>query len=84
MRVLFPLLAVMLFAFPLAGCKDEPKKEIHTVEWFLQPENKAVLDETLAQCKNNPGVLKDDPNCINALEAQHKRWGKRAGVPKFE
>lgn len=84
MRIVPIIIMLSLLAFPLTGCKEEPKKEIHTVEWFLQPENKAVLDETLAQCKNNPGVLKDDPNCINALEAQHKRWGRRAGVPKFE
>ena len=78
------MLMFLMLAIPLAGCKEEPQKEIHTVEWFLNPENKAVLDETLKQCKNNPGVRKDDPNCINAQEALHKRWGRRAGVPKFE
>ncbi|MDL2313548.1 EexN family lipoprotein [Desulfovibrio sp. OttesenSCG-928-C14] len=67
------LAAVMLaVAVTATGCKEEKKAEVHTVEWFLAPENKAVLDETLKQCNNNPGMLKDDPNCINAANARHK------------
>ena len=77
------LVAAMLAAtMTVVGC-GESKQEVKTVEWFMAPENKAVLDETLKQCNNNPGMLKDDPNCINAANARHKLWGRRTGVPKF-
>ena len=32
-------------------------------------DNKAALDAKLAECKNNPGQLKDTPNCQNARAA---------------
>lgn len=72
MRIVLLFATIIFLALPLTACKDEPQKEVHTVEWFMKPENKVVLDETLQQCKNNPGMLKDDPNCINAAAAQRK------------
>ena len=57
------------------------KPEVRTVDWFL--ENKDALKATLKECNNNPGQFRNDPNCVNAAEANHKSWGKRAGVPKF-
>jgi len=74
MRFILLIVMVSVLTVPLAGCNGEPKKEIHTVEWFMKSENKAVLDETLKQCNNNPGMLKDDPNCINAASARQKLW----------
>ena len=63
--------AMLAVAVTAVGCKEE-KKEVRTVEWFMAAENKAALEETLTQCKNNPGQLKDDPNCVNAAAAQRK------------
>ena len=57
------------------------QKEVRTVEWFL--DNRAALSATTKECNNNPGQLRDDPNCINAAAANHKKWGIRRGVPKF-
>lgn len=48
------------------------------LEWFIHPENKELLAETIKQCRNNPGELKDTPNCINAQEAKRRRWGQYA------
>jgi len=74
MRFIFLIMLVSVLTVSLIGCSGEPKKEIHTVEWFMKPENKTTLDETLKQCNNNPGMLKDDPNCINAASARQKLW----------
>lgn len=80
---LMMLLAASAIVFPTIGECVEPPKETQTVEWFMRPENKEILTETLKQCRNNPGELKDTPNCVNAEEAKRRRWGQRAGVPKF-
>lgn len=53
------------------GCK-ETKEPPKTVEWYMEPANKQALEERLQMCKNNPGQLKDDPDCINAFAAQRK------------
>ena len=76
-------LTALIVVIPAIGNCAEPPKETQTVEWFIKPENKEILNETLRQCRNNPGELKDMPNCINAEEAKRRRWGQRAGVPKF-
>ena len=47
-------------------------EEIKTVSWYAAPANKAALDTKLAECRNNPGELRDTPNCINAYAASEK------------
>ena len=48
----------------LTACNEEPKKEVKTVQWYTgHPQDRA---EQLKICANNPGMIKDDPNCINA------------------
>lgn len=63
-----------LLLMPLAGCNKE--KEAKTVEWYMDPANAMAYEAKLAECKNNPGGLKDDPNCLNARTAQHKLFSK--------
>lgn len=65
-KILFILLCG---AFALAGCSSEETK---TVECYMNPANKPALDAKLAECKNNPGQLKDTPNCVNARAAAEK------------
>ena len=77
------LLVASALLMPTIGECVEPPKETQTVEWFMRPENREILEVTLKLCRNNPGELKDTPNCVNAGEAEHRRWGQRAGVPKF-
>ena len=67
--LLFICAAVLFQAMP--GQAGE-KKEVKTVEWFMQKENKAALEETLKRCQNNPGEMKNDPNCENAQTADRK------------
>lgn len=61
-----------VFGFILAalitGCgKSEP---VQTVDWYKehQAERKAMLEK----CRNNPGELRGDKNCINAQKAENK------------
>ena len=81
--IFLAIVAASFIALPAIGECAEPPKKTQTVEWFMKPENREIRDETIKQCRNNPGELKDTPNCINAEEAKRRRWGQRAGVPKF-
>ena len=51
----------------LSACT--PKPEPKTVDYYVkhQAEWQKVFDE----CRNNPGKLKDDPDCINANQAMY-------------
>jgi hypothetical protein len=59
MSILF--LVISALAGMLSACNDE---EVKTVDWYRA--NPDARDEKLEECKNNPGVLEDTPNCINA------------------
>ncbi|MBQ9682002.1 MAG: EexN family lipoprotein [Neisseriaceae bacterium] len=61
------LMIIVATAF-LAAC-GKSAEEVHTVDWFKQPENNQVLTDTVQACKNDPGTLGKTPNCINATEA---------------
>jgi len=55
----------------LAGCAEpEPQEETRTVEWFI--ENPTDRAEMLKRCDNNPGELRETPNCQNAVRAEEK------------
>ena len=62
--------AAVLFQAMLGQAGE--KKEVKTVDWFMQKENKVALEETLKRCQNNPGEMRDDANCINAQAADRK------------
>ena len=67
------LASILAFTFVLSSCGDEglsflkksPIDEVHTVEWFADDANAMVYEEIKALCRNNPGLYKDKPNCIN-------------------
>ncbi len=61
------ILLGVAMALLTAGCMQEPQEEVRTVEYYK--ENRGVMEETLTKCNNNPGVLDNDPNCINANTA---------------
>ncbi|MDR3159570.1 MAG: EexN family lipoprotein [Zoogloeaceae bacterium] len=75
MRTAMTVLAV---SFILASCAREPVEEVHTVEWFLEPDNIETLISIRDLCKSNPGEYKDKPNCANNAKAIRKisttRW----------
>lgn len=60
--------ALVLFSAPPFALAEE----IRTVDWYTAPQNKVALDAKLAECRNNPGELRDTPNCVNARAASEK------------
>lgn len=61
------LAVVILASFTLAGCFDESLDTgpVQTVDWYKEHDNERQT--LLEKCSNNPGELKNDPNCTNAL-----------------
>ena len=60
----------------LAACgQNEPK----TVAYYTA--NPAEREAVLAECKNNPGKLKKDPDCMNASDSSIQGWGKATLPP---
>ena len=49
----------------LSACT--PKPEPKTVDFYLT--HKAERMKVFDECRNNPGKLKGEPDCINAAEA---------------
>ena len=66
-------------ALTFTGC--DKKEETKTVDWYMAPENKDALDAKLKECRNNPGELKDTPNCQNAELARHKLFVRKPATP---
>jgi len=63
--ILSAVLAAMILS--VTGCSEKPTEDVKTVDYYKTnpEERKAMIDE----CKNNPGELKDTPNCVNAVTA---------------
>jgi len=61
-------LVVSVAAIAACGQREAPKSVAYYVE------HKAERDARLAVCKNNPGELKSDPDCVNASAAVMKAW----------
>jgi len=57
-------LTICLISF--LGCSEQTK----TVDYYLK--NKDECELKVQECKNNPGDLKNNPNCVNAMEARYK------------
>ncbi|GKG94010.1 hypothetical protein CE91St38_20180 [Desulfovibrionaceae bacterium] len=71
MKKYFVLSALAVYLL-LLGCTEE-NKEVKTVQWYTEhPQERA---EQLKICANNPGQLKNDPNCINAKQSILKNSG---------
>lgn len=70
-------LALLALVAATAACgQREPPK---TVAYYV--EHTAERDARLAVCKNNPGELKNDPDCANAAAAVMKAWSSPAMPP---
>ncbi len=68
------LLWVILVSVLLNGCfETKLQKEVHDVQWFMN--HKLEHREMLNHCANNPGELRNSPNCINAQAALKKLSG---------
>lgn len=61
------LLAVLLLCIFCSVAFAEGSQEVMGVEWYkTHPEERKMM---LARCNDNPGELRNDPNCINAKRA---------------
>ena len=70
------LTIIAIGSIALTACFDskhtEPAaKSAPTVDWYLK--HNTELDNTLARCSNNPAKYRNEPNCINALQAANQR-----------
>lgn len=71
------ILLSVLFFMPYLAIADTP--EVKKVDWYKQheTERKAVIEE----CDQNPGELRNNPNCINAKAARESlTWSSRGGI----
>ncbi|MBB2973716.1 EexN family lipoprotein [Mesorhizobium sp. RMAD-H1] len=68
---------VVLLAATLAGCKDEPARD---VQYFLDHSDERAAK--LVECENNPGEKAIAANCINAGEADRKARARSQQMPK--
>ncbi len=71
------LAALCLTTLALVACHEPPPPK--TVAYYA--EHTAERDARLAACKNNPGELKKDPDCMNAAASVFAGWTKRDNMP---
>ncbi len=71
------LALIALACVGLAGCNSE---KVHTVDELVKDD--ASRERIVAECLNNPGKLRDTPNCINAAAA--KKIKETYTVEQFE
>nr|WP_313015161.1 EexN family lipoprotein [Brucella intermedia] len=65
-------LIIVIAALSLAACdnKQSEKKTTNSVQYYLDHAGERKTQISL--CDDNPGELDNDPNCINAYEADKK------------
>ncbi len=61
------ILIGIAMALLVAGCAQEKKEEVKTVEYYKG--HKEELQNTLKKCNDNTAALENDPNCMNAQTA---------------
>lgn len=63
--------AIVMLALGLAGCSEAtPPERVYTVDELVA--DQTLLADQIAKCRNNPGTLRDTPNCRNAEAADGK------------
>ena len=63
----------------LVGCT--PANDPKSVKYYA--EHREERKTVVAECKNNPGKYRDDPDCINAEAADIRDQGKGPSSVKF-
>jgi hypothetical protein len=61
---------MVLVATVIVGCTPTPKKAKYTVDHYLA--DRSLMNQTVEECSKNPGELKDDPDCVNAIAAARR------------
>ena len=62
----------------LSSCSEK----VHDVQYYLDHQEERI--EKTKECRSNPGKSQDDPNCINAFEAEHKAMFRGNKMPKIK
>jgi outer membrane murein-binding lipoprotein Lpp len=60
---------IVLSLVLLSACSQEAERT-HTVDEFVA--DTELLSRTITECRNNPGALRQTPNCQNAEAAEVK------------
>lgn len=66
-------LGLVVTILSTVSCAPAPDRAAHTVEEYGQ--DAPLRQSEMQRCANDPGTLKDSPDCINAREAE-----RRSGV----
>ena len=70
-------------AVALFGCSPEQPKARYTVDEYLA--NPDAMNAKLAECTNNPGELRSDPDCVNVTAAaERKGVGSLRDLPPMD
>jgi len=69
-----PFACFIVIGSMIAACTPAPRKAQYTVEQYLA--NRELMNSTVEECARNPGELRDDPDCINAIAAAKRGSGK--------
>lgn len=65
-------IAIAFIATASGCCPDSQRpKATHTVDQYLAKPD--LMEEKLRECANNPGELRDTPDCINVNAASGRR-----------
>ncbi|KQT62249.1 MULTISPECIES: EexN family lipoprotein [unclassified Aureimonas] len=65
------LTTIVMLAIGLAGCSEAtPPERIYTVDELVA--DQALVADQIAKCRNDPGALRNTPNCVNAEAADGK------------
>jgi len=54
----------------LGSCSHEASPAAHSVDWYLA--HVADRETAVQRCANDPGTLKDTPDCVNATAAAQR------------
>ncbi len=72
---------LLMLAATITGCGEAPPVARHTVAEYRA--DKALRWEIFNQCVNDPGTLRETPDCVNAIEAERleSRGSLRKSAP---
>lgn len=59
------IIVVLLADLTIASA---PASEVHSVAWFVAHPD--IMRGVLRLCHNNPGEARNNPNCVNAEQAE--------------
>lgn len=71
MKARLERILVLVLALPVvwvAGCEKAPPRALHTVNYYVK--NEADRRARLEQCRKDVALMRENPDCINASQAE--------------